>query len=98
MLSIPDKLVFNTQPVEYVLRHAEDGIDGLDGGLAQEGEAEQRVEGVRHVPGPVSKPARLRVLKQMLVDAVHSAENCSEAGWCVYPGGKRPISREAIRK
>jgi hypothetical protein len=70
MLSIPDELMFNTQPVEYVLRHAEDGIDGLDGGLAQEGEpghTEQRVEGVRHVPRPVSKPARLSVLKQKLL-------------------------------
>ena len=75
MLSIPDELVFDTQPVENVLRHAEDGIDGLDGGLAQEGEAghaEQRVEGVRHVPGPVREPARLRVLQQKLL-VPHSA-------------------------
>jgi hypothetical protein len=75
MLSIPDELVFDTQSVQDVLRHAEDGIDGLDGGLAEEGEAghaEQRVEGVRHVPGTVSKPARLRVLQQKLL-VPHSA-------------------------
>jgi hypothetical protein len=35
MLSIPDELVFDTQSVKDGLRHAEDGIDGLDGGLAQ---------------------------------------------------------------
>jgi hypothetical protein len=75
MLSIPDELVFDTQSVQDVLRHAEDGIDGLDGGLAEEGEAghtEQRVERVRHVPGPVSKPTRLRVLQQKLL-VPHSA-------------------------
>jgi hypothetical protein len=62
--------VFDTESVQDVLRHAEDGIDGLDGGLAQEGEAghaEQRVEGIRHVPGAVRKPARLRVLQQRLL-------------------------------
>ncbi len=67
--------MFDAQSVQDVLRHAEDGIDGLDGGLAQEGEpghAEQRVEGVWHVPGPVSKPARFRVLQQKQFDAVQS--------------------------
>jgi hypothetical protein len=38
MLSIPDELVFDAQSVNDELRHAEDGIDGVDGGLAQEGE------------------------------------------------------------
>jgi hypothetical protein len=77
--------VFDTQPVENVLRHAEDGIDGLDGGLAQErepGHAEQRVERVRHVPGPVRKPARLRVLQQKLL-VPHSATEAVSAATAV---------------
>ena len=69
LVSIPNKMVLDAESVEDMLGHAEDGIDGLDGWLPEEGKAghpEERVEGIRHVSGPVRKPTRLRVLQEKL--------------------------------
>ena len=59
-------LVGDAPPVQDLLRHAEHGVDPLDGRRgaqqAQPRHAEQRVEGVGHVAGPVREAAGVRVL------------------------------------